>query len=439
MTAPTTPLRFSDRRFWPLFVTQFGAALNDNVYKSALLMLFTYSGLQRWSFSIDEINNLVAVIMIVPFILFATSVGQFADKYDKTRLIRYIKSAEVIIMLAGGLALWLQSPLGLLIVLFFTGTQSACFSPLKYSIVPQLVERRELTDANGFLHMGTSLSIFLGLILGSFLVQLVGGAVWVFVATVTVAVVGWWASRHIVSTAPGDQALPIHWNWFSQVGRCIVHAWKKPIAFWAIVGISWYWFVGSVYLTQVPNFSRTVLSAEPLLVTLLLVLFLVGVCSGALLCRWCSRCWNEHCSVCIGGVLLALGGFDLAYTGNQWLQLPAAETLRSLSDIMSMFIGWRVALDIVLVGLAGGLYVVPLAVLMQTQSADESRAQVVAANNFFNAIFMVLAGVAAGICLGKLQQSIPDFFLLVSVAHCVMLIVMIANMPILRRSVGFKW
>jgi len=425
---------FRSRRFLPLFITQFGGAFNDNFYKSALLMLFTYSGVEggglawggldwsgepRWGLSIDVVNNLISAMLIVPFLLFAAMAGQFADKYEKSRLIRGIKLGEIAIMLAGCLALYLNSPAGLLLILFFTGTQSACFSPLKYSILPQHVSPQALTGANGLMHGGTSLAIFTGLIAGSLAIQVSTGRTLVAVISLLVALVGWFASRQIPLAAAADTALRVQWRPGRQMMRTLHHARENSLVFCAILGISWYWFLGSVYLTQLPNFTRSVLHGAPAMVTLLLVMFLVGVCSGALLCERLSRRRVEPGLVPLAAILVALFGFDLYAAGTALLADASAvgSDYLPLSVLLLKPQTWRVMADVLLLGVAGGLYVVPLSALMQSRSRAASRAQVVAANNVINALFMVAAAVIGVICLEVMGQTIPQLFLWVTLMH----------------------
>lgn len=180
-----------DKKFYPLFWAQFGGAFNDNFYKSALMMLFTYGVIERWGLSVDVLNNIVAAALIIPFLLFAPMAGQYVDRLDKARVARVIKSAEVGVMLIGALALWWGSSALLLLVIFATGIQSACFSPVKYAILPQHVGPGRLTGANGVLHSGTSLAVFTGLICGTLILQISGGQHFVAIGGVLVAWAGW--------------------------------------------------------------------------------------------------------------------------------------------------------------------------------------------------------------------------------------------------------
>ncbi len=431
-----------ERRFLPLFITQFGGAFNDNFYKSALLILFTYGGIERWGLEIDVINNLVAATLIIPFLLFAPSAGQFADKYEKAGIIRRIKVAEIGITLLAALALWLNSSELLLLVLFLTGTQSACFGPLKYSILPQLVSSRELTGANGLIHTGTSLAIFLGLIAGTLALEFAQGRWIIAVGGVLIAWVGWRASTRIPRAEPADAQLQLHSNPWRQTLRTLAYARENPMVFWCIIGASWYWFLGSVYLTQLPNFTRGTLFGTPAVVSALLALFLAGICCGALLCERISRRRVEPGVVPLGALLVAVFGADLALAGFAFAAAHApadADSLYGLGELLSMPRWWRVTLDVFMLGVAGGLYLIPLSALMQSRSRAENRAQIIGANNVYNALFMIGAAAAGLVGLGVIGLSIPALFLWVVGLHLVLMTLIFTRMPEFRQRLAERF
>ncbi len=420
------------RRFWPLFLTQLGGAFNDNFYKSALLMLFTYGGIERWGLSIDVINNVVAATLIVPFLLFAPLAGQYADKFEKSAFIRLIKIAEIGIMLLGALALWLNSAALLLLVLFLTGTQSACFSPLKYSILPQHLERDELTGGNGLLHTGTSVAIFLGMIAGTLALSFSGGRWWVAAGALVIAWFGWRVSRLIPQAPSSDPELALHGNPYRQTRRSLACARENAMVFWCIIGSSWYWFLGSIYLTQLPNFTRSVLSGASAAVSLFLVLFLAGICVGALLCERLSRQRVEPALVPLGAILVTVFGVDLAFAGSAFASAhpaPGPDLYYSVVELLQRPRWWRVALDVALLGVAGGLYVVPLSALIQSRSRAEHRAQVIGAGNVINALFMVAASLVGLLVLGVLGLSIPQLFLVVMGLHLLISALVFVRQP----------
>ncbi|WP_111641078.1 MFS transporter [Marinimicrobium alkaliphilum] len=421
--APSQFALLRERRFLPFFIAQFGGAFNDNFYKSALLILFTYGGIERWGLDVNVINNLVAATLIIPFFLFAPLMGQYADKYEKALIIRRIKVAEILTMVFAAIALWLNSPGLLMLVLFLTGTQSACFSPLKYSILPQHVSARELTGANGLVHTGTSLAIFLGLIAGTLALEFSGGRWVVAAGALLVAWIGWRASCRIPDAPPADAGVQLQHNIFTQTLRTLRYAREYPMVFWSIMGASWYWFLGSVYLTQLPNFTRSVLYGSPAVVSVLLILFLLGICVGALLCERLSRRTVEPAIVPLGALLVALFGLDLAWSGAAFERAHALADgeLYAISDLFGLAYWWRIVVDVTVLGVAGGLYMIPLAALMQSRSRDDNRAQIIAANNVINAIFMVLASVVGVVGLGVIGLSIPQLFVVIVVMHLAMM------------------
>ncbi len=429
----TVPVQSSSlmgsRRFLPLFITQFTGAFNDNFYKSALLVLFTYGGLERWGLDVNVINNLVSATMIIPFLLFAGLAGQLADKYEKSRMIRQIKLAEILIMIAGAISVINQSSLGLLLVLFMTGTQSACFSPLKYSVVPQLVSSAELTSANGLMHMGTNLAMFGGLMLGTALITLPIGPWLVAGGGVLLALCGWWASQSIPVAHSKIPELEIGWHPWRHICGALRAARSEPMVFTAILGVSWYWFLGSVYLTQLPNLTRTVLHAQPIIVALLLFLFLLGICLGAISCARLSRQAVEPAVAVLGGLGVFILGVDLYFAGQALPTPDLSSDLLSVSEFLGRISHWRILFDVTLLGVSGGLYFVPLLGLMQSRCLDQERSRVLGANNIMNAIFMVLAALLGVFVLGVMEWSITQLFGLVAILHGAMMLYLMRRQP----------
>ncbi|WP_049723836.1 MFS transporter [Gilvimarinus polysaccharolyticus] len=436
--APTTGNQFQllrQRRFYPLFWTQFGGAFNDNFYKSALMMLFTYGQIENWGLSIDTLNNVVAAALIIPFFLFAPTAGQYADSLDKARVTRVIKLVEIALMVCGAVAIVRGSSAMLLAVIFATGIQSACFSPLKYAILPQHVNSDELTGANALFHTGTSLAVFMGLIAGTLAMQWSFGSWVVAIVGVLMACAGWHFSRAIPPAPALPNAPLIEPNPLRQMARTMRYARQNKTVFWCLMGVSWYWFLGSVYLTQLPNFTREVLGGNASAVTCLLVLFLVGVVSGALLCEKLSCHKIEPALVPLGALLIGLAGVGLALAGASFNASPASGTLLSIVALATEPGFWCVALAVLLLGGSAGLYTVPLQALMQANAKPEYRAQVIAANNVLNAFFMVVAALFAVLVLGVLDFTIPHFFMLTMLLHFGIIILILICEPLFLTRV----
>lgn len=416
------------RRFAPLFLTQWGGAFNDNFYKSALLILFTYQGLELGQLSVNVVNNLVSATLILPFLIFAALAAQYADKYEKSALIRALKFAEVCVMLGAAAALWLGNAWLMLLALFCMGLQSACFSPLKYAILPQHVGEKELVSANSLLHMGTSLAIFMGLIGGSIAAQMPSGTMVVAAGGVTIAVLGYMTSRAIPVAKSAAPELPLQANPFRQYRRSFSHACENRMVFFTIVGISWYWFLGSVFLTQLPNLLRSVLGASSLLVPVFLLVFLLGVCIGALLTNRLSRGRVEAGLVPLGGVLISCVAFDLYFALECYAKnypFIAESALLGITELSQRFNAWRVLIDFALLGAVGGLYIVPLSALLQSRTRAENRAQVIGANNFVNALFMIAAAIAGALILGRWGYSIGELFAFTAAVNMLILLLML--------------
>lgn len=402
-----------ERRFGPFFLTQLLGAFNDNVYKNALVILVTYHAAAYSSLDANLLANLAAGIFILPFVLFSASAGQVADKFDKAMLIRAIKALEIGIMVLAGIGLH-QRSLGLLLgALFLLGVHSTFFGPVKYSILPQALRPHELVGGNGLVEMGTFVAILAGTIAAGVLVALEAGTQWVIATIVSVSVLGFCASLAIPRTGAADAGLRFNWNAASETWRNLVFAHRNRTVFLSMLGISWFWFYGAMFLSQFPNYSKTVLGGNEHVVTLLLALFSIGVAAGSLLCERLSGHKVEIGLVPFGSIGLSLFAVDLFFA------TPVAGELGlSLSEFLARPGTWRVMLDLFLIGLFGGFYIVPLYALIQLRSEPSHRSRIIAANNILNALFMVVAAGLAALALGN-GLSIPELLLLTGILNAV--------------------
>ncbi len=419
-----------NKPFLALFITQFSGAFNDNFYKSALLMLFTYGGLHNMGLGVDVINNLVAVTLIIPFIILAPLAGQYADKFDRAKMIRHLKVAEIVFMLIGALGIWLDLPLVMLLVLVLTGMQSACFSPLKYSAIPAIVAPEELVSANGVMHAGTSTAIFSGLIVGSLMMSLPMAEFLLVGVAVAMAVIGWCGSLFIEPLPIANKAITITHNPIRQLGRVFGYARADKLILWIILALSWYWFMGSIYLAQIPNLVKQNLHGQPLVVTLLMTLFLMGTFWSAFICGRFSGSPRRTQLIVWGGVAVTIFGVDLYFACNALAQqFTEGERLISIWPWLSMPGALRVLFDVMMVGAAGGVYMVPLFALLQGLSKPLMKAQILSANTVVNALFMVLAAVVGVMSLGVWKISIIEMLLLVSLLHLVIMTLLLRGHP----------
>ncbi len=398
------------RRFLPFFVTQFLGAFNDNVFKNVLVILVTFSYAQSLGLDPNVLVNAAAGLFILPFFLFSATAGQFADKYEKSTLIRRIKLAEIGIMIIGAAGLLLGNLYMLLGVLFLMGTQSSFFGPAKYAILPQHLRPNELVGGNALVEMGTFLAILLGTIGGGLLAG--GKQSGVYAAcliVIGVAVLGWQSARSIPRAEAVDPTLRINWNVLTETVRILRNTYRNRTVFLSVIAISWFWFYGSLFLTQMPNYAKYVLHGDESVVTLLLATFSIGIGVGSLACEKLAHKRIELGLVPFGAIGLSVFAFDLSFVQPSVVPttaLSAGEFLRAAASL-------RVLLDLGLIALFGGFFIVPLYALVQSRSDPGYRSRVIAGNNILNALGMVIAALMAAAALSA-GLSIPQLFLVVS-------------------------
>jgi MFS family permease len=420
---------FTQRRFLPFFTTQFLGALNDNLFKNALLVIIVSMGVSEAASSTNFLTNLAAGLFILPYFLFSTTAGQLADKYDKAFLIRRIKFAEIIIMLIGCYALYSTNIWLMMAVLFLLGVQSSFFGPIKYSIIPQHLSPEELMAGNAQVGMGTFVSILLGTLLGGWLVTFPLGTVWVGSLAVVVALIGWWGSCKIPD-APADKGeIKISLNPIREAWRNLGFARENMTVFYCIMGISWFWLFGGSFLTQVPNFAVTVLQGHPTLISILLAAFIIGVAIGSILCAKVSGKQVEPGLIPLGAMGLTVFSADIFFSSGayQLANLSAVEV--TPLQFLGLDGGFRVFVDLLAIGMFGGILIVPLYAMVQSRTPSHKRARVIAANNVFNAIFMVSGALIGIVCLSIVQMTIPQFFLTISAANLLFLLLLLWRVP----------
>ena len=404
-----------ERRFLPLFITQFLGAFNDNVLKNAMVILITFQGARMSSIDPALMVNACAGLFILPFFLFSATAGQLADKYEKSGLIRLVKQLEIGIMVIAAVGFWLPNLPLLLISLFLMGMHSTLFGPLKYSILPQHLHEDELIGGNALIESGTFLAILLGTLLGGTLIGLgEDGRHYASAACFTIAVLGYCASRGVPSAPAPAPELRVNWNPLTETWRNLGLTRENRSVFLAILGISWFWFYGAMFLSQFPSFAKDNLGGNESVVTLLLALFSVGIGLGSLLCEKMSRRQIEPGIVPLGSIGLTVFAIDLYFAA------PAAGAAAGLSaaQFLAQAGSLRILADLVLIGVFGGFYCVPLYALMQTRSEASHRSRVIAGNNILNALFMVVAAVLAIVLLGA-GCSVPQLFLITAILNTI--------------------
>ena len=413
------------RRFLPFFLTQALGAFNDNLFKNALVILIMYQGVTLGALSSTDLTIAAAGLFILPFFLFSATFGQLADKYEKSRLIRATKLLEVAIMALAALGLVLGNIVLLLSVLFLMGTQSTLFGPVKYGILPQHLHPEELIGGNALVESATFLSILLGMIAGQLLIGIdSGGAIAVSIAVLAVAVLGWWASRAVPVAPASAPELRVDWNVPRETWRNLRFLAGHRTILLSVLGISWFWFYGATFIQVLPGYAKDVLGGDEQVATLMLTLFSVGIGAGSLLCETLSRRTVEIGLVPLGAFGLTLFGIDL------YLAQPAASDASGLSALafLQQPGAWRVALDLVLIGIAGGFFIVPLYALIQQRADPTRRSRVIAGNNILNAAFMVASALLSILAL-RAGLSLPQLLLATAVLNLAVAIYIFTLVP----------
>ena len=412
-----------ERRFGPFFATQFCGALNDNVFKNALVILFTYHAASYGAWSAAELANFAQALFILPFFLFSAQAGQLADKFERSRIIRLVKLAEIGIMLLA-LVGFLQHSLALLFAaLFLMGLHSTVFGPVKYSILPQHLHEHELVGGNAWVESGTFLAILLGTILGGLLVAAGGGGAAAAVC-VALALVGYAASRAVPHSPAPAPELAIDWNPLRETWRNLRFTATNRAVFNSVLGISWFWFYGGLFLAQFPAYARDTLGGGEQVVTLLLAVFSVGIGAGSLACERLSGHKVEIGLVPFGSIGMTVFALDLFFAS------PAAALAagQSAAQLLAQPGTLRILIDLFLIGMFGGFFIVPLYALIQTRTERSHQSRVIAGNNILNAAFVVVAALVA-IGLLKAGLSIAQIFLVTAIVNAAVAIYIFTLVP----------
>lgn len=412
------------RRFAPFFTTQALGAFNDNAFRQGMVVLIGF----HLGFNIDAVSfySMIApAIFILPFFLFSASAGQIAEKFEKTRLIRYVKLFEIGAMLLATYAFHAHQIWLLFVVLFLMGLHSTVFGPIKYAILPQALKPDELVGGNGLVEMGTSMAVLIGMMAGGSLIAIEGyGETAASILVVGIAVIGYLVARSIPPAPATAPDLKFNWNPASETLRVMRYVVKDRTIFNAILGISWFWFFGTVFTAQLPAYTQTYLGGGEGVLNLTLALFSVGVGIGSLLCERLSGHKVEIGLVPFGSIGMTVFAVDLYFARPHLASehgLGAGQFLMAAGSL-------HIVIDLILIGLFAGLFIVPLFALVQSRTERSELSRVIAGNNILNALFMV---VSAGLGLGltTLGLSIPQIFLCVAVLNAAVAIYIYTLVP----------
>ncbi len=402
-----------ERRFGPFFWTQFLGALNDNVFKTALLTTLTFEAVLWTTADTGLLNNLIPGLFILPFVLFSALTGQLADKFDKAYLSRVVKLLEIAIMLIACVG-WLQHQLWLLVLaLVGMGLHSTLFGPVKYAYLPQALRNDELIGANGVIEMGTFVGILLGEILGALLVmQKPWGIELVAGGTLAIALLGWACSCAIPAVPAPAPDLQINWHLWRETLRNLRFSRQNRPVWLAMLGNSWFWFYGAILLAQFPLYARRHLHGDHSVFILLLVIFSLGIGIGSLICEPLSRRRIEIGLVPLGALGMTVFGVELYFASQAYTALAEVDARGFLTQNGS----WRILSDLVGLGIFGGIYIVPLFALIQTRCDAAHLSRTIAGLNIMNALFMVGSAGLAMILL-SFGCTIPQIFLIAAILN----------------------
>ena len=415
------------RRFGPFFLTQFLVAFNDNIFRNALIIVIVFQSAGISAGDTNALINLSAALFVLPFFLFSSTAGQLADKYDKAHVIRWVKALEILLMLLAAWGLNTDNVPLLIGLLFLLGTQSALFGPVKFGILPHHLREDELVGGNGMVETGTFLAILMGTMTGGILIGLGSdGVTIVSVTMVVIACVGFIASLSIPRAPPTAPHLQVNWNPVSETLRIFNFMRSNRTVLLSVLGISWFWFFGMLYLTQLPNYTKLTLGGNEQVVTMLLTFFSLGIGVGSLLCERMSSHRVDLGLVPLGAIGMTLFGVELFFAAPDGVNLRTE--LTGAAGLLREPGSWRVVVDVVLIGLFSGFYIVPLYALIQQRSEPGHRARIIAGNNILNAIFMV-ASTGTAIVLLSGGVTIAQLFLVTAVLNLLVAICIFSLVP----------
>lgn len=413
------------KQFLPLFITQFLGAFNDNIFKNALIMLIVF----KLETHISLYTNIAAALFVLPFFIFSAMAGQLADTYEKSALIRKVKLLEVVIMSLACIGFYFDSVTFLIGILFLIGTQSAFFGPLKYSILPQHLKESELMSGNGLIEMGTFVAILLGTLVGAYYIVQAQGELIIAIMIVVLSLIGYLSSRYIPLAQPNSaNNTPIDYNLIRSTRQIfsIIKGEASSVR-QSIIAISWFWFIGTIYLTQMPQFVRSELGYSEEVVTLFLMIFSVGIGLGSVLCERMSKNYIEVGLIPFGALGLSIFGALFYFEVVSYSVTIKEGFLLGLSDFWNDPRAFGLMVYLCLIGMFGGFFTVPLYTFIQSKTRKENISRIISGNNIVNALFMVAASLISVVLLQYI--SVTSLFLLVAVCNLVVGIYICTRIP----------
>jgi len=404
------------RRFLPLFITQFLGAFNDNLYKNALVVLITYILAKQLKIQTELLVTLAGCLMIIPMFLFSAQAGSLADKFEKSKLIQKIKILEIVLMIIGSVGFILQNVPLLMVIMFCLGIQMTLFGPLKYSILPAHLQEDELVAGNGIIEMGTFIAILLGNILGVVLIMRPNGLLIIACSIIGVAMMGYISSRFIPQALPGAPQLQLSFNFIRETISVIQFSRQTRVLFLCILAISWFWLLGFVYLAQFPSFAKDYMGGDEDVFVLFLAIFSIGIGIGSGLCNRLLKGKIAATFVPFAAIGISIFTADLFFASRVDMAYVHAKPLLTLAQFVSFGHHWRVMIDIFIISIFAGIYIVPLYAILQHRSDEAHKARMIGANNIMNSLFMTVGAVVLMLLL-KYKVTIPQVFLVMAVIN----------------------
>lgn len=384
------------------------SAFNQNYFKNAFTILLTYRLAESTGSNAATLLSIASALFIIPFFLFSGVAGNLTDHFPKARVVRVLKWIELFIYLVALGALFSGNIYAMLGALALIGTQAAFFSPVKYSILPSLLKPDEMIAGNGINEAGTYISILLGTMLGGLLILQPNGALLVGVPMVFLALLGLWASRYVPQHDEGNPLLPLSFNPISTTWVMLKGAFKNHRIFCGILGISWFWTLGALYLMQLPIMAKDVLGVDEEVITFLYALFSIGIAVGSLLCHALLKGAVRMTYVPLAILGISLTGADM-WWATEGLH-HVGDTYRDFGDFLTTTLDWRLSIDFLLMSIFGGLFIVPLYTMLQVESEAHDRARAIASNNIVNAFFIALSAVLIAVAY-EMGANVRDIFI----------------------------
>jgi len=402
------------RRYLPLLIAQALGAFNDNFFRYALVTLVAYQGMTVLDLPSTVLVPIAATLFTLPIFLFSAMAGRVADVFDRTRVLRFTKFAEIWLMLLAGTGFILGNPWVLMATLFLMGVQSAFFAPAKNSALPTLLEPHELVPGNALISGSLNMAVLLGVGFGTVLVTRVGGPELVAGILVVVAIVGWLSARALPATPAATPDLKVSYNFVFEIFRVFGYALKAPNVLRPLIGAAWFWMLAASIVTLMPNFARDVLGADATVVLLFSALFTIGAAIGAVLCGTLSGKGDALPFSIVGAIGLVIFPLDVAWQTMGNPPIPEGAILVTSTEFLSDPSNWRLIADLGLAAISAGLFVVPLQAMAQRRAPAELRGRLLAAGGILNA-FTASLGQATLAILALIHLPIPTAFILISI------------------------